>query len=218
VGHPLIHLGYAYELNNRQVGIESLAQIASNFDFTFDEEEEILIGVKPSQATSVTELLREIETDKRFDGVFKTPGGDNATNLMRTKKAEVLGYVSRFTFPSSDDAKADLNECFKLAAMLLCSPSASSSKPLFDFFLCHVLTTLHAVRILLPIVPPKYQVSLITQWWFLVVKVYISQLRPTLNDNQIIQTELNGRDWDYIVEAALSGNYSTDAHYVKGMC
>jgi len=87
----------------------------------------------------------------------------------------------------------------------------------YDFFMAHVLTTSHAVRILLPHVPEKFHISLVRQWWLLTVAVYIAQLRPEINEDLIISVDLAGKDWKYVDAKAVSGPWATDAHFVKDL-
>ena len=87
----------------------------------------------------------------------------------------------------------------------------------YDFFAVHLLTTSHAVRILLPLLPAKFHIPLVRQWWLFTLLVYIAQLRPKINIDTIKLVELEGRDWSYVTEKALKGRYKTDAHYVKAL-
>lgn len=219
MGHPLIHLGYAYELHNREIAIEALAQIASNYDF--DYEEHILqapstaLSSKVESTTSARDLIEAIRKDERLNGVFTVAGGANVEKLSQDKKLHsiVWEYVEALQWTQ---AQSQFEDCFKLAALLLVA-TVTSKMDHYDFFLCHILTTMHAVRILLPIIPGNQQLTLLKQWWLLTVKVYIGQLRPIIKDELVEKVDLKGKGWNLVVEKALSGKYSLDAHYVKGI-
>lgn len=85
----------------------------------------------------------------------------------------------------------------------------------YDFFMVHILTTSHAVRILLPLIPKRFHISLVRQWWLLTLAVYISQLRPKISKDIEQKPE---KSWKYVEDQAVNGPWSTDAHYVKGTC
>ena len=85
----------------------------------------------------------------------------------------------------------------------------------YNFFTCHVLTTSHAVRILLPFLPPKFHLSLVRQWWLLTLAVYIAELRPKV-DPDYVPSDLKGKGWKYVEHQVLTNEWRTDAHFVKG--
>lgn len=47
--------------------------------------------------------------------------------------------------------------------------------------------------------------------------VYVAQLRPSVEMSRITDYDVKGRDWKFVVDKALNGPHSLDAHYVKGM-
>tara|TARA_R110002003_G_scaffold126_50_gene11868 strand:+ start:20101 stop:20538 length:438 start_codon:yes stop_codon:yes gene_type:complete len=100
-------------------------------------------------------------------------------------------------------------------AMLLDTKAPKNGR--FDFFFVHVLTSSHAIRILLPLVPAKFHVNLLRQWWLFTLAVYIAQTRPPLvTAGAVDEYDVKGRDWKHVVHCALNGPNSKDAHYVKG--
>ena len=64
VGHPLIHLGYAYELNSRTIAIEALA-LGACFYSSLHKYIDDPKYTKPShyQSTSLLEILRRVKDD-----------------------------------------------------------------------------------------------------------------------------------------------------------
>lgn len=114
------------------------------------------------------------------------------------------------------DVKAQLHDAQQTAVALVIRTGAPDDT-MFDFFLVHVLTSSHAIRILLPLVPARFHVNLLRQWWLFALAVYIAQTRPEIRANSASAT-LNpqGRDWKYVVHTALAGPWSKDAHFVKG--
>jgi hypothetical protein len=83
----------------------------------------------------------------------------------------------------------------------------------YDFFLVHLLTSSHAVRIILPLIPKKFHISLVRAWWLLTIAIYVSQLRPKINDDIEVKP---AKGWKYVEDKAVNGAWATDAHYVKG--
>ena len=81
----------------------------------------------------------------------------------------------------------------------------------------HLLTTSHAVRVLLPIIPPKYHVALVMQWWLFVVAVYIVQGRPPIEPERFLGHDISSKGWDWVDKEAKEGKHSLDAHFVKAL-
>lgn len=114
-----------------------------------------------------------------------------------------------------EDPKAQFEESQRTAvAILMGTDPPEQSK--FDFFFVHLLTSSHAVRIILPLVRPKHQKSLVRQWWLFTLAVYIAQVRPAIDLDVIEDYELKGRNWRFVVDKALNSAHSLDAHFVKG--
>ena len=63
----------------------------------------------------------------------------------------------------------------------------------YDFFYVHLLTTSHAVRIILPLIPAEYHVRLVREWWLLVIAIYIAQLRPKIDKQRITDFDVKGK-------------------------
>ena len=111
------------------------------------------------------------------------------------------------------------NEQFQAAqevglGLLTGTPAPEDGK--YDFFLVHVLTSSHAIRILLPLIPSKFHVSLLRQWWLFALAVYIAQMRPEIDMDSVMPGPGSEKTWKHVVDKALNGPHSTDAHYVKG--
>lgn len=102
-------------------------------------------------------------------------------------------------------------------ALGLLMGTPAPKKAAFDFFFVHLLTSSHAIRILLPLIPAKFHVNLLRQWWLFTLAVYIAQTRPTVDRNTSVDAyDRKGKDWKYVTHKALEGAHANDAHYVKG--
>jgi len=215
VGHPLIHLGYAYEISSRELAMEALGLATTSYNFLhkyLDDDS----YTKPSNysTSSPIEILRKVAEDKRFDNVFDHQGADNIEPLFENHEAVVLEHWNAWHLPNPKKQFEDSQ--YAAVALLVASHEPRSSNP-YDFFLVHLLTTSHAVRILLPLIPAKFHVALVRQWWLLTLAVYIAQIRPMVAVEYITEYDTEGKDWDWVDKQALGDKWSMDAHYVKGL-
>ena len=174
-------------------------------------------SVKP--ASTPLELLMAIQEDKRFDGMFDHAGSANLEKLFAEKESLVLDYWNAWepASPTSDPTQQFALSQMSAVAVLVGTVDSGDSSSHYDFFLVHLLTSSHAARIVLPLVPPKFQIALVRQWWLVTIGVYIAQLRPAIELNRINHVDLKGRDWSFVEERALNGPSSLDAHYIKGL-
>ncbi|KAF2397524.1 hypothetical protein EJ06DRAFT_463027, partial [Trichodelitschia bisporula] len=212
LGHPLIHLGYAFELSSPTLAIEALAMTscAHNFLHKYLDDPSY---TKPSilAASTPLDILGKIAQDPRFD-LFSTPGSGNIAPLFEAQEAAVLEYWNAWDL---SNAKEQFEKSQEAAVAMLVGTHESDSK--YDFFLVHLLTTSHAVRIVLPCIPAQHQISVVKQWWLLAIAVYIAQLRPKIDLGRINGVDIKGRDWQSVDKAALTGKGALDAHYVKAL-
>ncbi|KAH7413125.1 hypothetical protein BKA64DRAFT_616812 [Cadophora sp. MPI-SDFR-AT-0126] len=211
LGHPLIHLGYAYELSSKELGMEALAMAASSYDYLHKYLDSPSY-TQPSaySTTSPLEILHKIAADTRFDGLFKERGAGNLDVLFQDHESLVLEHWNAWKIDDPNKQFEDSQE----AAMALLVRTVQPGTHAYDFFLVHILTTSHAVRILLPMVPKKWHISLVRQWWLLTIAVYVAQLRPKI-DEDLEAKPVKG--WKYVDEMAVQGPWATDAHYVKAL-
>lgn len=220
LGHPLIHLGYAQEMSSRTVAIESLA-LASCF---YNEWHVYLDDPKytkpaPNPTDSLFVILDRVSRDKTFDKLSDHRGSDNIEKILGDK-AMASALLEHWNSWHLRTPKDQFAESQKLAVALVVAtqrPQGTDDNKTYDFFAVHLLTTSHAVRVLLPLLPSKFHVPLVRQWWLFTLLVYIAQLRPKINIDTIKLVELEGRNWTFVDQAALKGRYRTDAHFVKAL-
>ncbi|KAF1832361.1 hypothetical protein BDW02DRAFT_640822 [Decorospora gaudefroyi] len=218
LAHPLIHLGYAYELQSKTVAIEALA-MASCFYSPLHKYIDDPRYTKPSpqrsteHETELLHLLDKVRKDKRFDGLYDHRSGD-ITKVLEEQEEALLEYWNAWEITKP-------NEQFQAAqelglGLLTGTPLPSDGK--YDFFLVHVLTSSHAIRILLPLIPRKFHVSLLRQWWLFALVVYIAQTRPAVEvDSQKSGDDAKTRNWKFVVDKALKGPHAKDVHYIKAL-
>lgn len=212
LAHPLIHVGYGYELGSRTVAIEGLA-MASCFYSDLHKYIDDPNYTKPATYTAKTPLnvLHMIALDTRLDGFVEEMGNEDASPLMLKHEAIVLDHWNAWKVT---DPKKQFEESQKAAVALLVA-THRHGKGKYDFFLCHMLTSSHAVRILLPLIPAKFHIPLVRQWFLFVVIFYISQNRPPIKEKVIEEYDIGDRSWKHVVDKAVNSQWATDAHFVK---
>lgn len=214
MGHPLIHLGYAYEVDSKEVAVEALglASVQYNFMHKYLDDKGY---TKPAPFTSGSplQLLIKLSKDDRFNSLPKNPDFGDLEEIFDKHDDLILEYWNAWVF----DNPVKQFELSQEAAVALLVATVRPGTHAFNFLLVHLLTTSHAVRILLPVFPEKYHMVLVRQWWLLVLAVFILKGRPQ-PDPDNVDRDLKGKTWKYVEDKALNSAWSKDAHYVKGMC
>ena len=166
---------------------------------------------KPStySTTSPLDILHKISHDARFDGLFDDRGYGNVESLFKNHESLVLEHWNAWKIVDPNKQFQDSQE----AAVALLTRTVKPGTHAYDFFIVHLLTTSHAIRIILPLIPRKFHINLVRQWWLLTIATYIAQLRPQIDDDIEVKPQ---KQWNYVDEMAVSGPWATDAHYVKG--
>ncbi|KAK4245302.1 hypothetical protein C7999DRAFT_34364 [Corynascus novoguineensis] len=228
LGHPLIHLGYAYEFDSREIATEALGLAATQYNFLHKYlDDPSYTRPAPFSSASPLDLLNRLASDARFDGLFREPGFANIEPLFRDHEDLVLEYWNAWDLqPSSsaekkgEESDTDPLELFRAsqeAAVALLVATVRPGTHAYNFFLVHALTTSHAARILLPLLPSDHlHVPLIRQWWLLALAVYVAVLRPPI-DPDYVPHDLKGKGWRYVEQRALTSEWATDAHFVKAI-
>ncbi|KAF2435732.1 hypothetical protein EJ08DRAFT_674954 [Tothia fuscella] len=214
LGHPLIHLAYAYELNSHTIAVEALTGTCCYYNFLHKYIDNPIYTQPPPEhlaSTSPFILLQKISQDYRFD-IFSHSGDANFDAVFEKREDAVMEYWN--AWPLIEPTK-QFEQSQILAVGLLVATHGSDNK--YDFFMVHLLTTSHALRVLLPVLPAGFQLTIVLQWWLLTIAVYIAQLRPEINLDVIEKVDREGKDWKYIDRMAVTGPHSFDTHYVKAL-
>ncbi|KAM0329847.1 hypothetical protein ACHAQA_004012 [Verticillium albo-atrum] len=213
LGHPLIHLGYAYEMNSKEIAIEALALSCVQYNYLHKYlDEEKYTKPSPVNSDSPLTILTMIARDARFDGLFKAPGFDNLDLLFGKHEDLVLEYWNALIV---HNPKRLFEKSQEVAVALLVATVRPGTHA-YNFFNVHLLTTSHAVRILLPVLPARLHVPLVREWWLLTVAVYIAMGRPAIDEDNV-QPVTQGRGWAHVEHEALNSKFASDAHYVKAI-
>lgn len=212
VGHPIIHLAYAIEMDSKEIAMEGLGLAAIQYDF-FHKYLDNSSYTTPSAlgAGNALDLLVKMSKDKRFDKLPKHIDFADLETIFDKHESLIMEYWNAWEL---DDPTRQF-ELSQEAATALLVATVRPGTHAYNFLVVHLLTTSHAVRVLLPFFPPKHHIALVRQWWLLVIAIFIMKGRP-LPDSDNVDKDLKGRHWTYVESMALTSQWCTDAHYVKG--
>lgn len=209
----MIHLGYAYEISSPIIAVESLAMVAGFYDNLHKYLDDPSYTRPPSfKSKDPLKILQKLEKDEEFSNVRSYQNLENVETILQEHEGPLLDYWNAWDI--SSDPEKQFHASQRAATALVVTTRKPSER--YDFFILHLLTSSHAARILLPIVPPKFQLSLIRQWWLFTLIAYTGQLRPHFDLSVIETYALEGRGWKDVEYLAVNGEHAQDAHFVKG--
>ncbi|KAG4284963.1 cell cycle checkpoint protein [Fusarium proliferatum] len=209
LGHPLIHLGYAFEMDCKELAMEALGLACVQYDFLHKYlDNKSYTRKAPFTSASPMDLLTKLSKDNRFDDVRS--GLYDLEELFSEHEDIILEYWNAWEI--TDPVKQF--ELSQEAAAALLVATVKPGTHAFNFMLVHILTTSHAVRVLLPFIPEKYHIPLVRQWWLLALGIFIVKRRP-LPDPDNVDNDPKQRGWKYVEDKAVNSDWATDAHYVK---
>ncbi|KAF7562195.1 hypothetical protein G7046_g1957 [Stylonectria norvegica] len=213
LGHPLIHLAYAYEMDCKEIAMESLGLACVQYNFFHKYlDHKSYTRPSPFASGSPLQLLIKMSEDERFDKLPSNPDFDDLESIFNKHEALLLDYWNAWDI---DDPLKQF-ELSQEAAVALLVATVRPGTHAYNFFLCHLLTTSHAVRVLLPVFPSEYHIPLVREWWLLVISVFIVKGRPHPESDNI-DCDLNGKNWKYVEDRAINSVWAKDAHYVKSI-
>lgn len=218
VGHPFIHLAYAYEFDSREVASEALSMTCTEYDMMHGYLDNPPPDTSTYKTRNYEEILARVRADDRFKGHFDLPGFLNTFTIHATCEAALLEHWNALSLEGgeSDGIAARFEELFDVSVRLAIDTGDADEQ--FDFFLIHILTVVHGIRILLPTCFPRARwESIYRQFWLWTLLMYVSQLRRPIHDGAEASKnyDLQGRDWAWVENRALTDKWSLDAHYVK---
>jgi Questin oxidase-like len=206
---PLIHLAYALELSSPTLAIEALTMACC----LLDTEDKYMTESKSNSrkgtfsAASPITVFNEIAHDSRLNGITPSSSG-GGLELSKEHEQVVLEYWNALEI---DNLTSQFEEMQRLAVALAISVRKSVKQP--SALTKNLLHSSRAVRVLLPLIPPKYCVPLIRQWWLLVITTYVCNGRVESATQQIARVDADGMDWG-TVEARSQRNGLHDAYFI----
>ncbi|KAH7163176.1 hypothetical protein B0J13DRAFT_538010 [Dactylonectria estremocensis] len=213
LGHSLIHLATAYELDSKELAIEALGLVCIEYNFLHAYiDDKSYTKPSPLSSGSPLELITKLAKDSRFNSVTETSSADDLESIFSKHEALILEYWNGWVI---DDPLKQF-ELSQEAAVALLVATVRPGTHSFNFLLVNLLETSHAVRVLLPFLPKVYHISLVREWWLFVLAIFIVKGRP-LPDPDNIEHDLKGKTWKYVEDKALNSAWSKDAHFVKAI-
>ena len=212
VAHPLIHLGYAFEMSSRELAMEALGLAATQYSFLHRYiDNPSYTKLTASNTLRPLEILQRVARDERLDGIADHHGAGNLKDLFTSYEEVILEYWNLWQINNLTEQFRDSQ--YSAVMLLMATPQREQ----YNFFFVHLLTSSHAIRIILPLIPAKFHVSLVRQWWLITLALYCIQSRPTLEQDPIAGFDMKDRDWEWVLKEAVGGKWSLDAHYVKAL-
>ncbi|CZR43972.1 uncharacterized protein FPRO_13780 [Fusarium proliferatum ET1] len=210
LGHPYIHLAYGYEFNSKEVISEALSLGCTEYDPAHKFLDNAFPDNSTHKTTSLEEILTNIHNDKRFDNYSEDPGYANVFTLLSKYESELLEHWNALVV---ENTTIQFKDWLKTSAIL--SLSTADKEGNFDFFLAHVLTVGHALRILLPIMPEDRRLTMMKQFGLFTTITYLMQLRPSFGIEKMKPLNSDNSSWESISKKALESKWSTDMHWAK---
>ena len=214
LAHPLISLGYAFELNSAIVGSEALTLVCATYSYLHKLFDNLSI---PTGSKTPFEILSDIQNLKEFNHIT-SPGADHMQDMVESHQSTLLNCFKDFNYAQYG---TNMEYLFDFTTYLFAASHKPTEVPRFDFFLLHCLTALNAIRSLIKFSPtPKYISEilpyLINSWFLFVLVVYVDQMRPIVIKGNIDDYKLApGKDWSYVTEKALKTKLVEDVHILK---
>lgn len=217
LGEPLVHLAYAMEFDSREMAVEALSLIAcfySDIHKYLDEPQ--WTNRRPAWSSkNLREVLDRVREDTRFDGFVDRPGADNIPRIFSERESELIEWWN--TWDLSPDGTPDPKTRFEgsqhLAATLLVGSTDKRGR--CDRLLARALTTSHAVRVLLPLMPPDSQLQLLRGWYLFLLAVYVAAGRPAVDPARVDCYDVGSQRWkNAVTPAVLEGEHRGDADFV----
>lgn len=159
---------------------------------------------------NLSEVISKLRNDNRFDGYSEDPGFANMFTLLPKYESEVLEHWNALMV---ENTTTQFKDWLQTAAVLVMSTVDSDGG--YDFYLAHVLTVGHALRILIPYMPEQHRISVMKQYGLFVILFYLTQLRPSFGLDAIQSLKADHGSWDDIYKSALRSKWSDDLHWPK---
>lgn len=213
VGHPFIHLPYAWKLQSPAVATEALSLGCTEYTGLHGLLDQYPPGSSTYKSTSLVDIIKRVHDDNRFDDLFTNSGITNMGPLLQDRFEALLEHWNAW---QTTDPLQQLEQCCDVFVLLGIGTGDRERK--FDFFLIHTMTLAHGLRILWHLFPEEQRACILRQYALFVIIVYICQLRPVFDVDIIdsIPVELNDDcDWKAVVDQALKHRRLRDSNFFK---
>lgn len=212
MGHPLIHLGYAYEFDCKETASEGLSLLCTDFA---SEMSSLVDHPQPQLATyrtkSLAEVMERVRTDERFQRAGLTdPGITNMEAVFVKCGNAVLEHLEAWEI---GDPLESLQHICDLSTVLAITTSDARNE--FDFYIIHFMTIAYALRVIWDVIPKDRQAPMLREYALFIIVMYVSQLSPQFDLKRIDSVDLKGRDWNWVKKTAAVHPAKFDVHFFK---
>ncbi|KAK6064048.1 MGS207 protein [Seiridium cupressi] len=156
-------------------------------------------------------LINGFSGGRIFKGLFGLPGFNNIATFLSNRESAVLRHWNGWTLQG--EPIQQLEECMYAATMALIESANSAGG--CDFFIAHILTVGHALRVLFPLMPAEHQNTVMREYGLYSILVYIAQLRPKGDQTQLDAEISEECSWGFVCKQTLDIDFSYDVHFAK---
>jgi hypothetical protein len=151
-----------------------------------------------------------VQNDVRFDGIVELAGTVNFGIILQSR---FEAFMEHWNAWEVDDPVQQFERCCDLSVALAIGSGYGDGK--YDFFHAHIMTVAHAIRILFQYFPLERRISILRQYAFFSILIYILQKRLSWGVDAIEAVEIEGRDWNWVTDTALKHKWALDDHFFK---
>lgn len=210
VGHPFIHLAYAYEFQSNVVATQALSLVCTELDLAHHLLDHYPPDNSTYKTTSLGDVILRVKADKRFEGLFPVQGITNIGFIFEKSYDALMEHWNAWEVV---DPVQQLEQCCDLSILLAISSGNPTQS--FDFYQAHIMTVAHAIRVLWNFFPEERRASILRQYALFTILIYITQFKCSFGIKEIETVQLNGRDWNWVIENALNHKWALDSHFFK---
>ena len=213
LAHPLIHIGYAFELDSQIVGVEALTMTAVCYNYLHEVVDQLKPPKFPSK--SALEVFKNVRLDDRLP-IYDMPGVDNIELTVKNYNHLVLSHYDQWNMNAKENIENLIEELFDLTVYVY----GATHKPNhieFDFFLLHLLTSMHAIRIIYSYIKNQQIFKhILLQFFYFSIVIYVSQIRPKIDEHLTDNYKVDhDKNWNYVINQMLNAELMDDSHCVK---
>ncbi|KAF2165978.1 hypothetical protein M409DRAFT_55335 [Zasmidium cellare ATCC 36951] len=213
LGHPMIHLAYAYDFECKEVASEGLSLLCTDYSDFHTLLDEPQPDTSTYKTTSLVEIFERVCQDPRFDNLTDHPGIVEMGKVMEGAGAAIIEHWNAWEVT---DPLHQLEQACDMATLLAMSTYDELHE--FDFFLLHLMTSAHAMRSLWLHIPPEKRKNMLREFAIMIISTYICQQRPPIRADLIENVDVKGRDWEWVKKTAREHPAAKiDVHFFKAI-
>lgn len=213
MGHPIIHLAYAYDFECKEIASEGMSLLCtdySNFHTLMDEPQP---DTSTYKTTSLAEVVERVCKDSRFDNITEHPGIVEMGKVMERGGNAITEHWNAWEVK---DPLQQLEHICDLATLIAMTTYDEEKE--FDFFFLHLMTVAHGIRTLWLHIPFDKRGDMLREYGIMVISTYVCQQRLPIRAERIEEVDVKGRDWEWVRRTARQHPAATfDVHFFKAV-